>query len=115
MLRVSKINFGCHQIPERCFCYKGKQMPFCARCLGCSIGHILSFILFISGYLPSILMAILFVIPLGIDWSVQKFFGKMSTNNRRLVTGILGGLGVGVIIWRLVVFLSDSLRVVFTN
>jgi len=98
------INFGCHKIPERCFLYKGYPMPFCSRCFGCSIGHIIAFILFITGYLPSILIAIILIMPMGIDWSIQKFFGIMSNNYRRLITGILGGFGIGVIIWILVKF-----------
>jgi uncharacterized membrane protein len=46
------------------------------------------------------MIAILFLIPLAVDWSVQEFFGIMSNNNRRLATGMLGGLGVGIIIWK---------------
>ena len=100
MTSIKDINFGCHQIPDRCFCVRGKPMPFCSRCLGCSIGHILSFVLFLFGYLPSFLVAVILIIPLGIDWSIQRFLGIVSNNYRRLITGILGGLGVGVIIWK---------------
>lgn len=102
MIQRKNINLGCHKIPDRCFSIKGKTMPFCARCLGCSIGHILSLILFLSEKLPSFFIAFMLIIPLGVDWSVQKFFGFMSNNRRRLITGILGGLGVGVIIWKII-------------
>ena len=102
MIHIKKINFGCHKMPERCFSFKGKPMPFCSRCLGCGIGHIISFLLFIFNILPSFLFAIILIIPLGIDWSIQKFFLIMSNNYRRLITGILGGLGVGIIIWKIV-------------
>jgi uncharacterized membrane protein len=98
------MNFGCHQIPDRCFYFRGKPMLFCSRCFGCSIGHILSFILFLFGYLPSYLIAFILIIPLGIDWSIQRFFDILSNNYRRFVTGILGGLGIGVIIWKSVEF-----------
>jgi len=100
MSNLRNITFGCHQIPDRCFYFKGKPMPFCSRCLGCAVGHILAFVLFLFGYLPSFLIAVILIIPLGIDWSIQKFFAILSNNYRRLITGILGGLGVGVIIWK---------------
>lgn len=77
-------------------------MLFCSRCFGCSIGHIISFIMFLFGYLPSFLIAIILIIPLSIDWSIQKFLNIISNNYRRLVTGILGGLGVGIIIWKFI-------------
>jgi len=95
------MNLGCHGIPERCFYFNGKPMPFCSRCLGCGIGHTASFILFILGLLPAIPIALLLVVPLSVDWSVQEFIGVQSNNYRRLTTGILGGFGVGVIIWKL--------------
>jgi uncharacterized membrane protein len=101
MLNVNTINFGCHGIPERCFHFKGKSMPFCSRCLGCGIGHILSFLFFITGSLPSFLFALMLIIPLAIDWSIQEFLGVVSNNYRRLATGIMGGFGVGIVIWKL--------------
>lgn len=91
--------FGCHGIPERCFSFKGKPMPFCARCIGASLGHIGAFVLFVSGLLPGIFVAITLILIMGVDWSLQKWFGIISTNPRRLVTGISGGLGVGVFVW----------------
>lgn len=74
-------------------------MPFCSRCLGASLGHIGAFVLFVSGLLPGIVIASAMILIMGIDWSLQKWFGIMSTNRRRLVTGIFGGLGVGVFVW----------------
>lgn len=93
------MHLGCHGIPERCLPYKGKPMPFCARCLGASIGHVGAFVLFLTGSLPSMPVSIIFVGAMGVDWSLQKWAGIMSNNNRRLVTGVLGGLGLGAIIW----------------
>jgi len=104
MIGIKNINFGCHKIPERCFSLNGKPMPFCSRCLGCSIGHIASFLLFIFGSLPTTTVAILLIIPLAIDWSTQEFLKVNSNNYRRLITGILAGLGVGIIIWKLLAF-----------
>jgi uncharacterized membrane protein len=75
-------------------------MPFCSRCLGCGVGHTFSFILFISGALPGLFFAFAMLIPFAIDWSIQEFLGIMSNNYRRLITGIIAGLGVGVFIWK---------------
>jgi len=105
MSKLRDMTFGCHQIHDRCFSFKGKLMPFCSRCLGCTIGHILAFVLFLFDYLPSFLISLILILPLGIDWSVQRFLGILSNNYRRLITGVLGGLGVGIIIWRLVLLI----------
>jgi uncharacterized membrane protein len=107
MSKLKDMTFGCHQIPDRCFYFRGKPMLFCSRCLGCSIGHIFAFVLFLFGYLPSFLIATILIVPLGVDWSVQRFLGIISNNSRRLVTGILGGLGVGIIIWKIIVTISQ--------
>jgi uncharacterized membrane protein len=93
------MDFGCHGIPERCLFFNGKPMPFCARCLGASIGHIGAFLLFLTGNLPTLSISLIFIATMGFDWSLQKMFGIMSNNNRRLVTGVLGGMGVGAVIW----------------
>lgn len=90
---------GCHGIAERCFSYKGRPLPYCARCMGASIGHIAALLLFLIGNMPSVVIAIILIAVMGIDWSLQKWAGILSTNPRRLVTGVAGGLGVGVLIW----------------
>ena len=82
-------------------------MPFCARCFGTSIGHVFSFVLFCIGLLPSFLLCLFFMFVVFLDWSLQQWFGIMSTNPRRFVTGIIGGIGVGAICWRTVVYLVE--------
>lgn len=74
-------------------------MRYCARCLGASIGHIGALLIFVVGTMPGSAFALMLIAIMGIDWSLQKWFGIMSTNCRRLVTGIAGGFGVGVLIW----------------
>jgi len=53
------------------------------------------------------------VLPLAADWSAQEFFGKSSNNTRRLFTGILGGLGVGIVVWSLVAWIGSYLLSLF--
>ena len=74
-------------------------MPFCARCFGASIGHIFSFALFCMGLLPSLSLCLLFMLIIFLDWSFQEWFGIMSTNPRRFLTGVIGGIGVGAASW----------------
>jgi len=109
---IKKINLGCHGIPDRCFKISNEPMPFCARCLGAAIGHVLSITLLFFGALPSSLICIFFLLIMLTDWTLQYLEILMSTNTRRLITGILGGLGVGGIIWHICIF---SYNMVFKN
>ena len=74
-------------------------MPLCARCLGAAIGHCSALTLFAFGYLLPVTVCFAFIGILSVDWSLQKWAGIISTNSRRLITGILGGLGVGTFWW----------------
>ena len=86
--------FMCHQKPERSFFYKGKQFPICARCTGLAIGYSTAVIvLIISGLLKFWLIAPL-ILPTAIDGTGQLFRIWESNNIRRLVTGILAGIGI---------------------
>jgi len=94
-IRTAGNHSGCHQMPERSFFYQGKQFPVCARCTGVFIGQVMAFVLlFIKKDIktPAIFTGLLAV--MGIDWSLQEFKVKESTNRRRLITGICGGLGL---------------------
>ena len=97
--KISYINFGCHGIPERCLVIRGKRMNICARCVGAIAGHITSFALFLIGHLLPLYIAVCLIVVMLIDWSLQKFMDIPSTNPRRLITGFVGGLGVGIFIW----------------
>ena len=104
-MKFSEITLGCHGIPDRCFKFHGKHLPFCARCLGASIGHIGAAInFFVAQMLP------LFFAPVGlaimfIDWILQNKYNIYHSNISRLFTGIIGGYSVGLIIWSLIRFL----------
>ena len=104
---------SCHRIPERCFQFKGKPMPMCARCLGASIGHISAFILFIYSLLPSFYVSLFFMAIMFTDWALQFFNIVPSTNYRRLFTGVLGGIGVGTCIWSFLLIFISFVNVIF--
>ncbi len=83
----------CHRIPERCLVIAGRRMPICARCFGSYLGHFTAIVAFIAGFRPHWAICLALVVPMGIDWSLQRFWGIMSNNTRRVITGFLGGMG----------------------
>lgn len=83
-------------------------MHICARCFGATTGHILSFILFLIGHLPSLWVASVLLAIMLLDWSLQAYANIPSTNFRRVITGFGGGLGVGTIIWTFIGIVGAS-------
>lgn len=84
---------GCHQRSDRSFYIKGYQFPICARCTGVLIGYFLTIPIYLCCNLKY-WVCIAFCLIILIDWLVQYNKIKESTNIRRLITGILGGIGV---------------------
>jgi len=83
----------CHKIPERCFSFRGKKMPLCARCLGLIIGLFISLALFAFNIVPPFMIAVVFTFVMLVDWGLQNYYKITSTNLRRISTGILAGIG----------------------
>jgi Predicted membrane protein len=97
-LRQSKL---CHSTPDRCFVYKNRCLPLCARCTGIVFGGMIYFIfskLFFYilpinvAYLNYQLYFIL-AIPMVIDGVLQYLECIQSNNNRRFATGLFFGIG----------------------
>jgi len=74
-------------------------MPLCARCFGAAIGHFSSLALFLAGIVLPLSLCIALLVVLFADWALQQWGGVMSTNPRRLITGLLGGAGAGTMWW----------------
>lgn len=90
---------GCHQIPERSLHLKGVQLPVCARCTGVFLGQMLMILATLAGIRMSLLLAAAFMAPVVADWSIQYAGLKESTNARRVITGLFGGVGyVGALV-----------------
>ena len=99
---------GCHQRPERSFFYKSYQFPVCARCTGVLIGYVIAILFYcIFGHkcFPSSFVCFVMLF----DWLLQFAGIKESTNNRRLVTGTLGGYGIMMFQIKCVTFLMQVL------
>ena len=103
-MKFSDYTFGCHGIPERCFKLKGKHLPFCARCLGASIGHILCPLIYFLYCLPTLLFSPIGLIVMFTDWTLQNKLKLYHSNILRFITGIIGGYSVGLIIWTIIDF-----------
>ncbi len=100
--------FSCHQMPDRSFFIKGYQFPICARCTGVLISFFLTVIIFFKRNISFTSNIFMFFIML-IDWLLQFFNIKQSTNNRRFITGLIGGLGFNMINLKLIKwFLNKS-------
>ena len=84
---------GCHQMPERSFFYRDYQFPICARCTGVLPSTFAAAILFFY-YRISITTSISLSAVMLLDWLLQFWHIRESTNVRRLITGFIGGFGV---------------------
>ncbi len=93
-------SYTCHQKASRSYFIKRYQMPICSRCFGLSIGYLLA-ILAYNNEIP-LLIFILMPIPLILDGLIQLKTAYESTNLKRLITGIIAGIGYMSIIIRLI-------------
>lgn len=83
--------WGCHQLPERSFFFKGYQFPICARCTGIILGYIVAVLCIIFKYIINMPACLLLIFPMVLDGSVQYFTKYYSTNLKRVITGGLAG------------------------
>lgn len=112
----------CHQLPERSFFGGGTQVPVCARDTGIYLGFVVSLALIsllhrpgrpkqfpgVAGFVAIILM----ITAMGVD-GVSSYGGfRTTTNDLRLITGILAGFAMAAIV---VPMLNDELWVRATN
>lgn len=96
---------GCHQQPDRSFSIHKMQFPVCARCAGVWFGYTAGLFIYIF-YQLDIWIALLLCLIMFIDWFLQYKHICMSTNIRRLFTGILCGFGyIHIILYILMIFI----------
>lgn len=84
---------GCHQRADRSFYIKNYQFPLCARCTGIALSSICGYIIYLKKK-PRLSIGALLTVPMMFDGIVQLAGIKESTNIRRFVTGIMGGVGL---------------------
>ncbi|SCG85526.1 DUF2085 domain-containing protein [Methanobacterium congolense] len=92
----------CHRIPERTFKIKGHYFPVCSRCTGIYIGafayFVYAYFVYVNYSLSLLLCACLMVLPTFTDGFTQLLGLRESNNTLRFTTGLLGGLGLGILV-----------------
>ncbi|MGN0384563.1 MAG: DUF2085 domain-containing protein [Lachnospiraceae bacterium] len=98
--------WGCHQMPERSFFFKGFQFPICARCTGILLGYICAFIALLLRLKIDFYICILLIVPMAIDGTIQLLTKYNSNNLKRFITGFAAGIGF---IWIIINIISRIL------
>lgn len=97
VIGIRSHNFGlclCHRMEGRSIPFFGLERYLCARCLGLLFGGIIGISIFRLGFPLPALAGFLFIMPMIIDGCTQAFGLRESTNELRLVSGFLFGLGL---------------------
>ncbi len=99
----------CHTISERSFYINGNQMPFCARDTGLFLGLLLGFapLLFVR-YRINPFLALIGLVPMGIDGGLQLVTSYESNNLLRLATGLIGGVACAMLLALFIFAIKDS-------
>ncbi|WP_160692888.1 DUF2085 domain-containing protein [Clostridium sp. C2-6-12] len=107
---ILKYMFYCHRMPERSFFFRGRQFPICARCTGILIGYIIGILYIIFYNKLGYTFELILMVPLLIDGIGQYKGYFVSTNIRRLITGILGGISFICLSRMVIVFWLQCLQ-----
>ena len=92
-------SFLCHQRAERSFFVCGNQFPVCARCFGIYFGVFIFsiYVFFKKINLKKFYFYLLLFIPMFAELFLEKFYE--GNNILRFLTGVLGGIGFGFLIF----------------
>lgn len=105
----------CHQIPERTLWIGGHYLPVCARDIGAYLGFYIGYFMLhfrnrkATGP-PNLWITLSMVIPLFVDGISQLFGYRTSTNDIRLITGLLFGTAIIPLLIYLLSILSSVRR-----
>ncbi|MEB3198668.1 MAG: DUF2085 domain-containing protein [Candidatus Sericytochromatia bacterium] len=96
----------CHQLPARSLFFGAEQFPLCARCMGGYLGFALGGLWLLATRRAVLLCPLLVVFGLA-DKLVGMIGGGDSTNEVRVLLGLMLGSGlsgclwqVGLVLWR---------------
>ncbi|MBO3800383.1 MAG: DUF2085 domain-containing protein [Candidatus Brockarchaeota archaeon] len=107
----------CHQRPDRTLWIGGNYLPVCARCTGAYLGLLLGYVLipFLSNKEargpPNLYLSLVLILPLWIDSIGQMLGFWSSTNDARLITGILFGVSLSPLLIYVLSLSSFSNRI----
>jgi uncharacterized membrane protein len=103
----------CHGRVERCFFLFDVPMPICARCTGIYLGMLAGVAAF--PLIPMLrervmrIVALVAILPLGLDGVTQLMGFRESVNPLRVATGVIAGLAFGLWILSAVERRGDAL------
>lgn len=99
----------CHQIAERSYYINGNEMPFCSRDTGLFLGFVMGFgaLLFVRYKIHPVL-AVLGLVPIGIDGGLQLVTSYVSNNPLRLATGIIAGVACAMLLAHFIFAFKDD-------
>ncbi len=99
----------CHQIATRSYFINGNQMPFCSRDLGLFIGLAAGFgFVAFRKYKIQPLLALIGLVPIGIDGGLQAITSYESNNPLRLATGIIAGIAMSLLLAHFLFVLQED-------
>ena len=75
----------CHRIPERSFFFRGHYFIY-------------AYFNYVDYDLNLLILAIILLVPAFLDGTTQLFNFRESNNILRLITGLLGGIGLGILV-----------------
>ncbi len=99
----------CHTISSRSYYINGNQMPFCSRDTGLFLGLVLGFapLLFVRFRIHPFL-AILGLVPIGVDGGLQLVTNYVSNNPLRLATGLVAGVALAMLLALFIFAIKDD-------
>lgn len=99
----------CNGISDRAPHFFGICFPLCYRCTFVVLFFIVMlFVFYYKNIKLPLILCILLLIPMIVDGSLQTFFGILSNNLRRSITGGLFGIGLAALISRLYLYLDKK-------
>ena len=103
--------FICHQLPTRCLWIFGSNMALCSRCFGIYSGIVLIGIFFNLRWINkfSWKFAFIFMLPAIVDGITQYMGLRMSNNLIRFGSGLLFGIGIGMVLYTLYFLIISAL------
>ena len=108
IMNIGKIPL-CNGLASRAPHFFGICFPLCYRCLFIVLGCFITLIICYRKKVKiSLWIILLCVIPMIFDGGIQTFFGIISTNVRRSITGGLFGFGIGAFLSKLYMYLDKK-------
>jgi uncharacterized membrane protein len=99
----------CHQLASRSYYLNGNQLPFCSRDFGIFLGLAVGFgaLLFVRYKIHPVL-AVLGLVPMGIDGGMQALTSYLSNNPLRLITGTTAGVACALLLAHFIFAFKDD-------